>query len=67
MPPSNRDKKNWTFPKDVQHFNELPLQSASLLLAGLAYGNKEYLDIWKKLPQERQSKEVDRTYPLKLR
>lgn len=63
--PSIRDKKNWTYQKDVQHFDELPIQSASLLLAGLAYGEKEYLDTWKNLPLVRPSKEVDRTYPIR--
>ena len=65
MFPSIRDKKNWTYPKDVQHFEELPIQSASLLLAGLAYGEKEYQNIWKNLPLVRLSKEVDRTYPIR--
>ena len=65
MLPSIRDKKKWEYPKDVQHFDELPIQSASLFLAGLAYEDKDYLNIWKKLPQERQSKEIDRTYPLR--
>lgn len=65
MLPSIQDQSKWAFPKDVQHFDELPLQSASLLLAGLAYDKKEYLDVWKKLSPKRQSKEVDRTYPIR--
>ncbi|MEM1122668.1 MAG: hypothetical protein AAGJ18_19650, partial [Bacteroidota bacterium] len=51
--------------KDVQHFDELPIQSASLLLAGMAYEDNEYLEVWKSLPLKRQSKEVDRTYPIR--
>ena len=65
MLPGIQDKSKWTFPKDVQHFDELPIQSASLILAGLAYNNTEYLETWKTLPQKRQSKEIDRNFPLR--
>ena len=49
MLPSIQDKSKWTYPKDVQHFDELPIQSASLLLAGLAYDNTDYIKTWKNL------------------
>ena len=65
MLPGIQDKSKWSYPKDVQHFNELPIQSASLLLAGLAYDNAEYLKTWKKLPKKRQSKEIDRNFPIR--
>lgn len=65
MLPGIQDKTKWTYPKDVQHFEELPIQSASLLLAGLAYDNPDYLTIWQKLPKQRKSKEIDRNFPLR--
>lgn len=59
------DKSTWTRPPDVQHFDELPIQSSGLLFAGLAYKNDNFIQLWKKLSPERQSKEIDRTYPLR--
>lgn len=65
MLPSIKDKNKWNYPKDVQHFDELPIQSASLLLAGRAYEEADYLTTWKSLSNKRQSKEIDRTYPVR--
>ena len=65
MLPSIRDKNLWSYPKDVQHFEDLPIQSANLLFSGLAYDKKEYLQIWKELPQKRSSKEIDRNFPIR--
>ncbi|MEL6924059.1 MAG: alginate lyase family protein, partial [Bacteroidota bacterium] len=65
MLPAIEDKSKWTYPKDIQHFDELPIQSATLLLAAAAYEAPRYLDIWRKLPAKRQSKEVDRNFPLR--
>lgn len=65
MYPFLLDKSKWNHPPDVQHFDELPIQSSALLFAGLAYENDDYLDLWHQLPVDRQSEEVDRTYPLR--
>lgn len=65
MLPSIKDKSKWTYPKDVQHFNELPIQSASLLLAGIAYKDSDYKETWKTLSSKRKSIEIDRTYPIR--
>lgn len=59
------DKSTWPYPADVQNFDELPIQSGFLLFAGRAYENDVYLEVWQKLPLERQSKEVDRNFPLR--
>jgi hypothetical protein len=37
MLPFIADKSGWPHPTDVQHFDEIPIQSAFLLLAGRAY------------------------------
>jgi len=65
MIPFIKDQSTWPFTKDVEHFEELPIQSASLFLAAEGYDESNYLNIWRKLPKERQSKEVDRTYPIR--
>ena len=65
MLPYMEDKSTWPYTKDVSHFDELPIQSGFLLFATKAYDNEKYLSLWKKLPNERQSEEVDRNYPLR--
>ena len=51
-------------PPDVQHFDELPIQSAGLLFAARACAAEDYLQLWQRLSPERKSEEVIRTYPL---
>ncbi|MEM6965724.1 MAG: alginate lyase family protein [Bacteroidota bacterium] len=64
MVPFLKDKSTWIKPPDVQHFDELPIQSAGLLFAGLAYQNEDFLNTWKSLNPERKSQEIIRTYPI---
>ena len=59
------DKNSWPYTPDVQHFDEIPIQSAFLLFASQVYQNDQYLETWKKLPLERKSKEVDRNFPIR--
>ncbi len=63
--PAIKDKRVWTYAPDVQHFDELPIQSATLLFAAEAYGHSEYRRVWEQLNPERKSKEVDRNFPLR--
>ncbi len=65
MHPFIADKSGWPLPPDVEHFDELPIQSCGLLLAGLALENRQFLETWQGLSPERKSKEVDRTFPLR--
>ncbi len=64
MVPYIKDKSQWIKPPDVQHFDELPIQSPGLLFAALAYQNEEFLNTWKSLNPERKSEEIIRTYPI---
>jgi len=64
MVPYMKDKAAWTRPPDVQHFDELPIQSAGLLFAAKAYNNQEFMTVWSALSPERKSEEIIRTYPL---
>jgi hypothetical protein len=59
------DKDAWPHQTDVQHFDEIPIRSAFLLLAGRAYANEDYLALWQGLPEERRSNEVDRNFPIR--
>jgi hypothetical protein len=58
------DKSAWSYAKDIQHFDELPIRSPGLLFAGLAFKNNDLLSTWKLLNPKRQSEEIIRTYPL---
>ena len=65
MLPFIADKGTWPHPTDVQHFDEIPIRSAFLLLAGRAYADEDYLALWQELPEERRSNEVDRNFPIR--
>ena len=64
MMPHIKDKSNWTYPTDVQNFDEVPIQSVGHLLAAKAYDDKDYFDIWKSLNPEKKSEEIKRNFPL---
>jgi hypothetical protein len=64
MMPYIKDKSNWIKPPDVEHFDEVPIQSVGILLAAQAYESEEYLKTWKLLDAEKKSEEVKRTFPL---
>jgi len=65
MYPFLADKSSWVKPPDAQHFDELPIQSCGLLFAGMAYSEKDFLQLWEGLSPVRKSKEVDRSFPLR--
>lgn len=65
MFPYIADKSKWIKPPDVQHFDELPIQSSGLLFAALVYGNADWLECWQSLSPERKSREIDRNFPLR--
>jgi len=65
MLPAIQDKSNWTYPPDIQNFDEVPIQTLGLLFAAQAYKDSEMLSTWKGLSPERKSKEVDRNFPLR--
>lgn len=59
------DKTTWRFPKDVEHFDSLPVRSPSLLFCGLACGREEYIELWKRLDPDPTDREVIRNYPIR--
>ena len=65
MLPYIKDKSTWIKPPDVQHFDELPIQTTGLLLTAIAYDDSQMLAIWQQLDPTRQSEEINRTYPLR--
>jgi len=62
MAPFIRDRKGWPFAPDVMYDDQWPMRQASLLFAGLAYGEPAWLDLWKTLPADSTVDEVIRNF-----
>lgn len=56
----------WPYPADITHFKELPGRRISMLLAGRAYTEPPYIDLWRSLSPLPQTAapEVLRTFPV---
>lgn len=65
MLPFIRDKSSWAYPPDVQHFEELPIQSPGMFFAARAYEDLALKTIWLGLDPTRMSEEINRTYPIR--
>ena len=63
--PYLKDKKSWPYPPDVMHFDDFPVRQPSLLFAGLAYGNQNYLNLWRTLNPDPTVEEVIRNFPIR--
>ncbi len=62
MAPYIRDKKSWPLKPDVMYDQEWPMRHHSLLFAGLAFGNLEYINLWKTLKADSTVEEVIRNF-----
>jgi len=62
MYPYIKDKKTWPLAKDVMYDGEWPMRHNSLLFAGLALGNREYISLWKTLKADSAVEEVIRNF-----
>jgi Alginate lyase len=56
------DRKLWPLPKDVMYEDQWPMRQASLLFAGIAFGNLQYLEMWKTLRADSAIEEVIRNF-----
>jgi hypothetical protein len=63
--PYIRDKSAWKWPKDVEHFDALPVRSPGLLFSGIACREQKYIDLWKTLNPDPVDKEIVRNYPIR--
>jgi len=63
--PYLEDKQRWPYPKDVEHFDFLPVRAPSLLFCGLACSRPEYLALWKRLDPDPTDPEIIRNYPIR--
>ena len=62
MAPWIRSRKGWPFPPDVMYDDQWPMRHASLLFAGLAYGEPGWIELWKALPADSKVDEVIRNF-----
>jgi hypothetical protein len=65
MYPYIRDKKSWPLSADVEHFEDFPNRQPSLLFAGLAYRNQDYITLWRHLNPDPTVDEVIRNFPIR--
>lgn len=60
MYPFLADKSKWPHKPDVMAWDGWPARQPSLLFAGIAFNDPQYLDLWKKLPADPTNEEVRR-------
>jgi hypothetical protein len=63
--PYIQDKTKWPGKHDVLYWDEWPVRSPSLLLAGLKFDQPEYLKVWAALKADPTTPEVVRNVPLR--
>jgi hypothetical protein len=63
--PFIRDKSAWPYEKDIYIWEEWPARQSSLLFAGMAYQNQEYIDTYFNLPANPTHPEVIRNLPVR--
>jgi hypothetical protein len=54
------DKSKWPLKPDIHAWDGWPARQPALLFAGLALGEKPYLDLWQKLPPDPADPEIQR-------
>ncbi len=62
MYPYIKDKSRWPLAKDVMYDDEWPMRQSSLLFAGEALGNADYVNLWKTLRPDSSVDEVVRNF-----
>jgi hypothetical protein len=63
--PYIKDKSKWPYAQDIFIWNEWPVRQSSLLFAGIAYQNNDYISTFLKLPGNPQHPEIIRNFPVR--
>ena len=63
--PFIKDKSSWPYEPDVMYWDEWPVRHPSLLFAGEAYNNANYIALWESLPHEPKTEEGLRNFPIR--
>lgn len=62
--PYMQNRGKWPYVADAQHFNDEPIRQNSLLFAGRAYNQPEYIELWKAMKPDSPISEIEETTPL---
>jgi len=65
MYPYLADKSKWPRKPDIQAWEGWPARQPCLLFAGMAYEERKYVELWKKLPADPSDAEVRRNIAIK--
>jgi len=60
-----RDRVKWPYPADLSHFNLLPCRRPTLVFAGRAYGNADYVTLWRGLNADPTDPDILRSFPIR--
>ena len=63
--PYIKDKSTWPLEPDVMYWDQWPVRHPALLFAGTAFGNTEYIDLWKTLTPIPETEEGLRNFPIR--
>jgi len=66
LAPFLADKAKWPKPPDVMHWEDWPVRQPALLFGALAAGNREWLELWQRLPPDSAVEEVQRNCPVRF-
>ena len=65
MFPYIENKSLWKYQQDVMYWDEWPVRQSSLLFGGLAFKNKNYIELWKSLNANFTTPEIVRNMPVR--
>ena len=63
--PYIKNKDLWPYGEDIDIWEKWPVRHSSLLFAGLAFGNREYIDLYLRFDPEPEHPEVLRNHPVR--
>ncbi len=63
--PYLKDKNSWPYPRDIEHFESLPVRMPFMLFAGCALPMPELIELYEALPEESQDTEVRRNVAIR--
>jgi hypothetical protein len=65
MYPFIKDKTSWPYKHDVEHWDDFPNRQPTLLFAGAAYRQNDYIALWRTLNPDPPVPEVIRNFPVR--
>jgi hypothetical protein len=63
--PYIQDKSQWPFEPDVMYWDEWPVRHPALLFNGIAFNNRNYIELWKNLDPLPETQEGLRNFPIR--